>query len=71
MDDQRPAQLVQPKDFPPNGFGCNMAAEHYASWCGKYILRGEYCDADGCTIKDEITTRITVDPGVQRTRVFY
>jgi hypothetical protein len=62
---------TEPKDFPPNGFGCNMAAEHYASWCGKYILRGEYCDADGCTIKDEITTRITVDPGVQRTRVFY
>jgi hypothetical protein len=25
---------------------------------------------DGCTIKDQITTRITVDPGVQRSRVF-
>jgi hypothetical protein len=36
---------TEPKDFLPNGFGCNMAADHYASWCGKYILRGVYCDA--------------------------
>ena len=60
-----------PKDFPPNGFGCNEASDHYASWCGKYKLNGEYCDPDGCIIKDRITTRITVDPGVQRSRVFY
>jgi len=29
----------------------------------KHILRGEYCDAEGCTIKDQITTKITVDLG--------
>jgi hypothetical protein len=48
-----------------------MAADHYASWCGKYILRGVYCDADGCTIEDQITTKITVDPGVELSRVSY
>ena len=62
---------IEPKDFLPNGFGCNEASDHYASWCGKYILRGEYCDAEGCTIEDQITTKITVDPGAQRSRVVY
>jgi hypothetical protein len=62
---------TEPKDFLPNGFGCNMTSKHYASWCGKYILRGEYCDPDGCTIEDQITTKITVDPGVQISRVVY
>jgi hypothetical protein len=62
---------VEPKDFPPNGFGCNMASDYYASWCGKYIVRGEYCDPEGCTIKDQITTKITVDPGVETSRVVY
>jgi hypothetical protein len=62
---------VEPKDFPPNGFGCNMASDYYASWCGKYILRGVYCDAEGCTTEDEITVKITVDPGVKTSRVVY
>ena len=56
---------AEPKDFLPNGFGCNEASDYYASWCGKYILRGDYCDAEGCTIEDQITTKITVDPGVE------
>jgi hypothetical protein len=62
---------TEPKDFLPNGFGCNEASDHYASWCGKYILRGEYCDAEGCTIEDQITTKITVDPGAESSRVVY
>lgn len=62
---------IEPKDFLPNGFGCNEASDHYASWCGKYILRGEYCDAEGCTIEDQITTKITVDPGAESSRVVY
>jgi hypothetical protein len=62
---------AEPEDFPPNGFGCNMASDHYASWCGKYILRGVYCDAEGCTTEDEITVKITVDPGVTTSRVVY
>jgi hypothetical protein len=62
---------TEPKDFLPNGFGCNMAADHYASWCGKYIVRGVYCDADGCTIEDQVTVKITVTPGVKTSRVSY
>jgi hypothetical protein len=62
---------AEPKDFPPNGFGCNMASDYYASWCGKYVVRGEYCDPEGCTINDQITTKITVDPGVELSRVVY
>jgi hypothetical protein len=60
---------ADPKDFLPNGFGCNEASDYYASRCGKHILRGEYCDAEGCTIEDQITTKITVDPGAETSRV--
>jgi hypothetical protein len=60
-----------PKNFPFNGYGCDVDGPYYSHWCGKYVLDVDYCDPKGCELEDRITAKVTVDPGVKKSRVVY
>jgi hypothetical protein len=62
---------TSPSQWPIRGVGCHPTPDHYTAWCGKYIIAGEFCDPNGCTIKDKVTATITDNPGVKTSLVSY
>jgi hypothetical protein len=66
--------MIDPHEFRIRGKGCHPVtwnrSRWWASWCQMpFQIDGQYCDPEGCTTTDVLTTRLLVDPGAKVSRV--
>lgn len=59
--------IPPPQDYPIRGKGCHPVtwnrSRWWASWCQMpFQINGAFCDPEGCTTTDVLTTRLLVDP---------
>jgi hypothetical protein len=53
-----------PNDFPVRGNACG----DNRAWCNLVLqIAADYCNGDTCTLEDELTARLTVNPSVSGT----